>query len=177
MTFWYWPLAGLIGLVAAVALSFWFAGPERIWELFGPADLGDVEFETLRRRSSSNDALICPSDLCPADSDLLPPILNVDAANLRKAMRKALMGERRLTLVDVKDDPPTDRYVQRSERLHFPDTIVIRYLELGPSRSTLAIYSRSQLGRKDFGVNLARIERWVGKLAAEVKKMATKPND
>ena len=176
MTFWYWLFGGFVVLVAAAMPFFWIAGPERIWELFGPADLGDVEFETLRRRTSPNDALSCPSSLCSADSDLLPPVFPVDPVDLRKAMRKALMSERRLTLVDVKDDPPTDRYVQRSEKLHFPDTIVIRYLELGPSRSTLAIYSRSQLGRKDFGINLARIERWIRKLAGEVKKMTMKTN-
>jgi uncharacterized protein (DUF1499 family) len=91
-------------------------------------------------------------------------------------MRKALMNERRLTLVDVKDDPPTDRFVQRSERMHFPDTIIVRYIDLGPSRSTVAIYSRSQLGKKDFGVNAARIDRWIAKLTQEVRKMSIKTN-
>lgn len=176
MTFWYWLFAGFTGLVAVVAMFFWIAGPERIWELFGPADLGDIEFETLQRRSTPNDALICPSSLCPAASDLLAPVYPVDLDDLRKAMRKALMSERRLTLVEVRDSPPTDRYVQRSEKLHFPDTIVIRYVELGPSRSTVAIYSRSQLGRKDLGVNLARIERWIRKLAGEIKKVTMKTN-
>jgi uncharacterized protein (DUF1499 family) len=42
---------------------------------------------------------------------------------------------------------------------------------VGDSRSTLAIYSRSQLGRSDLGVNLARIERWLDKLTREVAKM------
>jgi len=102
MTFWYWLLAGLIFLVAAAALFFRFAGPERIWELLGPADLGNVEFETLQRRTTPNDALACPSSLCPGQSDILPPIFPVNPADLRKAMRKALMSERRLTLVDVK---------------------------------------------------------------------------
>jgi uncharacterized protein (DUF1499 family) len=53
--------------------------------------------------------------------------------------------------------------------MRFPDTIVVRYLRLGENRSTLAIYSRSQLGRYDLGVNLARIERWLDKLRQEVR--------
>ena len=170
MTFLYWLLAALLIVAAAGGFFLWVAGPERIWELFGPADLGDVAFETLERRTTPNDALACPSDLCP-ESDILVPEFPVDAATLRKAMRKALMNERRLTLVDVKDAPPTDRYVQRSERMRFPDTIIVRYIDLGSSRSTIAIYSRSQLGRKDFGVNAARIERWIAKLVQEVRKM------
>jgi uncharacterized protein (DUF1499 family) len=175
MTFLYWLLAGLLIVAAAGAFFLRFAGPERIWEMFGPADLGDVAFETLERRPTPSDALACPSGLCPA-SDILPPAYPVDPASLRKAMRKALMNERRLTLVDVKDNPPIDRYVQRSERMRFPDTIIVRYIGLGPSRSTIAIYSRSQLGKKDFGVNTARVERWIGKLTQEVRKMSVPSN-
>ena len=52
--------------------------------------------------------------------------------------------------------------------MRFPDTIVVRFLDRPDGRSTLAIYSRSQLGTNDLGVNLARIERWLDKLAGEV---------
>jgi uncharacterized protein (DUF1499 family) len=37
-------------------------------------------------------------------------------------------------------------------------------LPAGAGRSTLAIYSRSLVGRKDFGVNRARIQRWLAAL-------------
>src|SRR6516165_742003 len=33
-----------------------FTGPERIWNIFGPPDLGAISFETLKRRSTPNDA-------------------------------------------------------------------------------------------------------------------------
>ncbi|MBX2806378.1 MAG: DUF1499 domain-containing protein [Hyphomicrobiales bacterium] len=168
MTFSYWLLAGLVILVAVSALGLRLAGPERVWELFGPADLGNVEFEMLERRKTRNDALACPGSLC-GQSDIPPPVFRIGTDELRHAMRRALMGERRLTLVDVQDSPPTDRYVQRSETMHFPDTIIVRYVELDLLRSTVAIYSRSQLGRKDFGVNADRVERWIGKLVQEVR--------
>jgi uncharacterized protein (DUF1499 family) len=58
--------------------------------------------------------------------------------------------------------------VQRSETLRFPDTNVVRYLALPEGGSTVAIYSRSQLGRADLGVNQARIERWLKKLSRDV---------
>ena len=78
------------------------------------------------------------------------------------------MPERRLTLVDIDDRMSTDRYVQRSEKMRFPDTIAVRYLERPGGHSSIAIYSRSQLGRGDMGVNRARIERWLEKLNREV---------
>jgi hypothetical protein len=96
--------------------------------------------------------------------------LPVDVPMLRKAMGRALMTERQLTLVDIDDRIPQDRYVQRSERLRFPDTIVVRYVAR-PGGSTVAIYSRSQLGWKDLGVNHSRVERWLRKLSREVAKM------
>jgi uncharacterized protein (DUF1499 family) len=40
--------------------------------------------------------------------------------------------------------------------------------DTGPS--TVLLYSRSQLGRGDFGVNRARIERWIGLIELGAQK-------
>jgi uncharacterized protein (DUF1499 family) len=139
-------------------------GPEWIWSLFGPADLGPIAFETLERRTTPNDALACPPHLCKATSDLVPPVFSVDANGLRTAMAKVIASEPRIALVHANGTALTERYVQRSALLGFPDTVVVRYIEQSEGRSTLALYSRSQLGRSDLGVNKARLERWLGKL-------------
>jgi uncharacterized protein (DUF1499 family) len=73
-----------------------------------------------------------------------------------------------VTSIETNEAALTDRYIQRSERLGFPDTIVVRFIDRPEGQSTLAIYSRSQFGESDFGVNKARIERWLAKLAAQV---------
>jgi uncharacterized protein (DUF1499 family) len=161
--------AGLTAIVALVAAAaFWLLGPERLWTLFGPADLGPVSFETLKRQSTRTDALACPPNLCAAEADIAPPAYPIDVPALRKAFARALASERLLTLVGIDDQTPADRYVQRSQRMRFPDTIVVRYIALPDGKSTVAIYSRSQLGRNDLGVNLARIERWLEKLQQDV---------
>jgi uncharacterized protein (DUF1499 family) len=151
-------------IVVAAGSAFVLIGPERLWSAIGPADLGPVDFETLERRESPNDALVCPPRLCKARSDLEAPAFAVDAKGLRAAMAKVIASEPRITAVDTAADGLTDRYVQRSALLGFPDTIVVRYLDLPGGTSTVAIYSRSQLGYGDRGVNKARIERWLGKL-------------
>ncbi|WP_170936931.1 MULTISPECIES: DUF1499 domain-containing protein [Rhodomicrobium] len=166
-------IAAAIALIAAtLAAAFAFLGPERIWSLYGPADLGPVSFETLQRRKKPNDALAAPADLTRARIDVYPPVFAVDAAALRRALGRAIASERRLTLVAIDDAVPAERYVQRSERMRFPDTIIVRFLDRPGGRSTLAIYSRSQLGGNDLGVNLARINRWLDKLAKEVPPVA-----
>jgi uncharacterized protein (DUF1499 family) len=48
--------------------------------------------------------------------------------------------------------------------MRFPDTIDVEVVPVGDDKSTLAIYSRSLVGRSDFGVNRARIARWMAAL-------------
>jgi uncharacterized protein (DUF1499 family) len=155
----------MVAVVAVVVVGvFFMVGPERIWSLFGSPDLGPVAFETLERRTTPNDALACPENFCKARSDLMPPLFGVDLAALRAAMAKLIASEQRISLVEANDTALTERYIQRSALMQFPDTIVVRYIEQPEGHSTLAIYSRSQLGESDLGVNLARLERWLGKL-------------
>lgn len=85
-------------------------------------------------------------------------------------MAKVIASEPRIHAVHIDDAMLTDRYVQRSALLGFRDTIVVRFFDLPEGKSTLAIYSRSQLGYSDLGVNRARIDHWLGKLAAEIAR-------
>ena len=151
-----------------VVSAFVLIEPARIWSILGPADLGPIDFETLERRKSPNDSLACPPRLCKAESDLEAPVFAADAKGLRAAMAEVIASEPRTSAVHIADDKLTDRYVQRSALFRFPDTIIVRYLEQPGGKSTVAIYSRSQLGKGDMGVNKARIERWLLKLQAIV---------
>jgi len=58
--------------------------------------------------------------------------------------------------------------VQRSLIFRFPDTITVQVFPQTEGGSTLAIYSRSNYGRSDLGVNKARVQRWLGLIAAQV---------
>lgn len=158
-------LAG-IALAAVMAAMVFGGGLERVWSLFGPPDLGPVAFETLQRRNVPNDALACPRDLCPARSDIVPPDFEVGAEALQAAMARVVATEDDVT--EVASAPLADRFVQRTRWMRFPDTIVVRYIPRGAGGSTVALYSRSQLGRGDLGVNKARIARWLEKLSHEV---------
>jgi uncharacterized protein (DUF1499 family) len=151
-------------IIIAILTAFFLAGPERIWGLFGPPDLGPVNFETLKRRTSPNDALACPPQLCTAKSDIAPPVFAVSAPELAQAFAKAIATEPLVEKVASDDTGFTARYVQRTKIMRFPDTINVFFIDLGEGRSTIALYSRSQLGESDFGVNRARIQRWLDKL-------------
>lgn len=152
-------------LIVALFAAFGPALLERTWALFGPADLGPVTFETLERRATPNDALACPPGLCHARADVGPPVFAIGAAALKVAMARVIASEPDVTMVE--DGPLGERYIQRTKWMRFPDTIVVRYIPLDDQQSTIALYSRSQLGSGDFGVNKARIRRWLDKLSAE----------
>jgi uncharacterized protein (DUF1499 family) len=160
-------IAGL-GLAAAALLDDFYA------QLFGPPILERVGFATLTRRSSPNDALVCPPDLCvKARIDIVPPVYAVSAQRLRAIVAEVAEGEPR-TLPswrnDHSDDGDQDQYGARSRLLRFPDTIDVKLIPRGEDSATLALYSRSQIGYWDFGVNRARLERWlkrIGEIAAE----------
>lgn len=173
MHFWSTLLAVVAAAAIAILAAFLIVGPDRIWALFGPADLGPVNFETLKRRTSPNDSLACPQNICSAKSDVTPPIFAVSAPELEEAFAKVIASERNVEQVSANDSGFAQRYVQRTKIMRFPDTVVVRFIDLGDGRSTIALYSRSQLGESDFGVNRARIERWLEKLSKEAPAVKT----
>jgi uncharacterized protein (DUF1499 family) len=154
-----------IGAAAVIVLG-WSWSLERVWTLLGPPDLGPVTFETLERRTVPNDALACPEGLCRAKSDMTPPVFAVDAESLKAAMARVIATEPDVRR--VASEGLSERFVQRTRWMRFPDTIVVRYLPQGEGRATFALYSRSQVGKGDLGVNRARIARWLEKLSAQV---------
>ena len=157
-----------IGLVS-VGLGYglwrgWEMGLERTWQgVFGQPDLGSVDLATLKRRTTPNDALICPRDVClQAQADAEPPIFPVPGARLRSIISEVALAEPGTSLLDR--GTQQDRYLVRTRFMRFPDTVVVEVFDRGDDASTLALYSRSQIGRSDFGVNRRRIERWVARI-------------
>lgn len=147
----------------------WCGALDAIWRLYGPPDLGPVDFATLRREGVANDALACPDGFCPgAEADFAPPVFPVPAGRLR-----ALLAEAALAMpgtVKVASDGGQDRYVVRTRVLRFPDTVVAQVIALDERRSSLALYGRSRVGRTDFGVNRRRLRGWVDALAERVDR-------
>lgn len=129
-------------------------------------DIEPTRFETLTRRATGNDALVCPPGLCPrADSDATAAVYDMPPAELRARLRRIALAEPRTK--ELVCDPACEhalRFVQHSRLFRFPDTIDVAALPAGEGKSTLAIYSRSLVGRGDLGVNAARVKRWLAKL-------------
>lgn len=161
----------------ALAIAIWRGdesfGIARVWErLAGPADQGAVDFGAISRSPSGNDALICPPGLCgSARVDAVSPVFAATANQLRDAVRLIDTNNEDISLVFADAGGQQDRFLARTRLMRYPDTINVRFLDVGEGRATLALYSRSQIGRSDLGVNRARLESWItqlrGKLPAQ----------
>ena len=158
-------LALLVALVVAVG-AFAAIGPESVWErVAGPADQGPADFASLRRRSVPNDALACSPGLCQALMVDVPlPTYREPPEALLQRLDAVVGADPNVTRVDDGQKPTYRRYVARTPVLRFPDTVDAEAVE-GEAGTGLRLYSRSLLGRGDFGTNKARLKSWTAGLA------------
>jgi uncharacterized protein (DUF1499 family) len=131
-----------------------------------PLDIGPVNWAALTRRATSNDALVCPPERCPnAKLDREAKTYAMPPADLLARLEEIALAETNTRALPCEREH-TARVIQYTRLMRFPDTIDVEAFAAPGDRSTLAIYSRSLLGREDFGVNRARIARWLAKLDA-----------
>jgi uncharacterized protein (DUF1499 family) len=128
-------------------------------------DIGPVDWATLTRHTTPNDALVCPEGHCPnAKADIVAKVYPLPPVALLARIKAIALSEPDTRELDCAPScERVARILQVTRTMRFPDTIDVEVFPAGAG-STLAIYSRSLLGRRDFGVNRARIARWLAAL-------------
>lgn len=156
-------VAILIGLPVLAAAAFFTIGPERIWALVaGNPDLGRYDFNTLKRRKTPNDALLCSPGLCAGASDGPLPVFDDSPEDVMKKINEKIASSGDLVRrVDDRTDPSYARYVTLTPLMRFPDTNDIEAVGMADGKTGLRAYARAQLGKGDGGVNRARLKRWL----------------
>jgi uncharacterized protein (DUF1499 family) len=166
-------LAIIIALLLVLGIYLLLEKPEHYGAWYGLArltgarlDIDRVDWPTLTRHKTQNDALACPPGLCPgAKADFAPRVYPLEPSALLARLREVARSQPDTR--ELSCEPDCDRiarFVQRTRLMRFPDTIDVAVFP-APGGSTIAIYSRSLIGRRDFGVNRARIERLLAALA------------
>jgi len=126
-----------------------------------------LDFAALELGPKPNQYLVCAADVCPkAQAHREAPVYDVPAEKLRAAFLKVALEQKRTKLLE--EAGFQIELVQRSALMRFPDYISVRFLPVSDSQSSLAIYSRSQYGYSDLGVNKKRIDNWLELLEAEL---------
>jgi uncharacterized protein (DUF1499 family) len=83
---------------------------------------------------------------------------------LHEYWTEVISGEKRVETIAADPDNRRFVYIQHSPAFRFPDVITVEFVQLGPNRSSIAIYSRSRYGQYDFGKNRKRVGKWLALL-------------
>lgn len=116
---------------------------------------------TVVTSDTPNSFRMAPAGSTQERIDAISPIYSEDPFILAEAFDEFALQQR--ATVKIAGLPPElmMTYVQRTEKLKFPDYISVKFIDMGDGNSTIAVYSRSRYGYADMGVNQARVERWV----------------
>lgn len=136
------------------------------------SEVTTVDIRTLATRSANHDALACPVGLCRIPADYESPDFAVTVEELMTKIQALIEEEPRTKLVQENDTLNQLVFVQRSRFFRFPDTVRIQAVKRG-SGSSIIIYSRSNYGASDLGVNKKRVDEWLTKLTKNIETLAT----
>ena len=161
MNFFLGAIAVFVGLIVVAAVLFLLIGREQSWAMVaGSPDRGRLEFSSLARSPTANDALACTPGL---QNNCDFELAAYDATPQELAERIA----RQVELVDplalrVDDGSVTEhlRYVTYSPNMRFPDLVNIEIEQMDDGRMGVRAYARAQLGRLDFDANKARLKSY-----------------
>jgi len=161
-------MAGFL-LVSALLLVAVVGREGTLRLVLGDPDLGRVDFETLTRPDPAADGLVCPPTLCrAARPDRAAPVFAVPARDLARALKRIAEADPLTRRIAGDAGLGEERYLSRTLIFRFPDTIVVRYIQITQEHSTLALSSRSQIGGTDPDRSRSRLMRWIDRLSSEV---------
>ena len=151
----------IVALPVLAGILFIGIGRERTWELIaGSADRGRLDLRNLERSPTANDALACTAGLRD-DCDFVLPAFTRQPAQLSQQIAARIEKSDALARrVDDGSAPEHLRYVAYSPTMRFPDLVNIEIVPLPGGGYGVLAYARAQLGKKDFGANRARLERY-----------------
>ncbi len=154
----------LIAVAGAAVLLFTPFGERPLTALLPVGGVAPVDFAARILSDRPNQFLMCPPVLCGGEAHAESPVFEVPVDRLRARWEAVAAAQPRVTPLAGEPGGNQFDYVQRSARFRFPDIVTVRFIAVSPSRSSLAVYSRAIYGRRDFGVNQARIEAWLAEL-------------
>lgn len=95
-----------------------------------------------------------------------PKIYNVPKQKLKTAWQQVIAKAPRVEI--IKTEHNQVEYAQYSRIFKFKDSIFVQFNEVDANTSSLYIYSKSNTGYWDFGVNCKRVHNWLAQLNTQV---------
>jgi uncharacterized protein (DUF1499 family) len=128
-----------------------------------------LDFAQLKLTWRPNQFLVLPSGFIgKAQAHAASPVFAAMPDQVLDALKRIALAEPRTALIAEDRAAHQLALVARSKTFHFPDYIDVEAIALAPGQTALAIYGRAKYGIRDFGVNRARIERWLAALKGQL---------
>ncbi len=128
-----------------------------------------IDFATLTLTWRPNQFLALPPGFAAkARPHAASPVFAKTPEQVLDALKRVALAEPRTTLLAEERAARRLALVQKSKTFRFPDYIDAEAVPLTTGQTALAIYSRAKYGIRDFGVNRARVERWLAALKREL---------
>jgi uncharacterized protein (DUF1499 family) len=158
-------------LVASILVTVLFS-----WGEVGAMNATDdqaveyLDFAQLQRRGSPNDWLVAPAEE-PAHlrADAQSPRFPLPAEELARQWADLVASRSRTRIIGISPDGMAVEAEQRTSLLRFVDRVSFRAVPLDAGTSSAYVYSRSQVGYWDLGVNQRRVTRWIEALQQAVQ--------
>jgi len=126
-----------------------------------------IAFATLALPRSPNASFAAPPGMAAA-AQIETPLYPVPPERLFEVLQALALSFPRTWLMQVWPEQLQGQWVERSAGLGFPDLVNAAVVPR-EGGSGLLVYSRSQYGWSDFGVNRKRVETWVAGLEMAVR--------
>lgn len=164
ISFWLGALGAFL-MLSYVLFAAAVGRKEALATLLGPVIRKPVDFRTLKLKDSPNQYLVCPPGYCACQPHAEAPTFEMTAEELRERWLERIGALPRVHV--FRADSRVEQYdcEALSRVMGFPDTVTVRFIDIGEGRSTLALYSRSHYGHSDLGANRKRIEEWLRRIA------------
>lgn len=139
------------------------AGAGYLWVNHSTIDTArwNVDPSQVARTGQPNDYLVAPPGTTLAEPDHASPVFEETPAVLLDRFVNIALGQPRVR--EIGTGPLLVTFQQRSALIGFPDFISVKAIEVA-NGAALIVYSRSQYGYGDMGVNKARVLNWLSKV-------------
>jgi uncharacterized protein (DUF1499 family) len=126
------------------------------------------DFAGLTRPKTPNTYLLAPPGLCrSATPDREAPVFAVPPQELFEAAKAAVSDLPRTEEIRADEGERAIAFIAKTKLMGFKDDVDIRVLP-AEGGSSLAVYSRSRIGKSDLGANKKRVEALLNEIEARV---------
>lgn len=123
-----------------------------------------TNFQALVLPKYPNYVLMCPDKFCNVTPDMYSPVFQVSADDLFNAFNLVMAQDPTVRFVNNIPEQGQFFLEERPIFFNFPKDIMVQFIALSDTTSTLAIYSRSRYGWYDFGSNRRMVNDWIVQL-------------